>query len=81
MTMMTGSLGADKRRALRLLGASGPQGLALTAMHAHGFTIDILATLVRDGLATTEPEIPRIGGGPKIARMRLTEAGRRALAE
>jgi len=49
-------------------------------MLAHGFTIPQIAELVRDGLATATPE--RVRAAKKtmeIARVRITEAGRRAL--
>ena len=49
---------------------------------AHGFTIDLLVELVRSGLATAQAERVVAGGrAMEIARVRITDAGRRALAK
>jgi hypothetical protein len=50
-------------------------------MFAHGFAIDFLVELIRAGLATAKVERV-VAGGKTIegARVRITEAGRRALA-
>jgi hypothetical protein len=50
-------------------------------MLAHGFSVSQIVELVRDGLATASAE--RVVTGKlklEIARVRITEAGRRALA-
>ena len=50
-------------------------------MLAHGFNIDMLARLVHDGLATAHREPVRVDGRMiKVARVRITNAGRIALA-
>jgi hypothetical protein len=70
----------DRRRALELL-ASCRDGCAEAIMLAHGFTVAQIVELVRDGLATATAE--RVVAGNRtieIARVRITEAGRRALA-
>jgi hypothetical protein len=70
----------DRRRALELL-ASCRDGCAEAIMLAHGFTVAQMVELVRDGLATATAE--RVVAGNRtieIARVRITEAGRRALA-
>jgi hypothetical protein len=73
------SLNADRRRALALL-AGSPDGCTEAVMLAHGFKLDLLVELVRDGLATTKPERMRVGGREiAVTRVRITEAGRRAL--
>jgi hypothetical protein len=55
------AVSGDQRRALRLLAGS-----ALSAteamMLAHGFTDEMLARLVRDGLATASPGSIHAGG-------------------
>jgi hypothetical protein len=49
-------------------------------MLAHGFTIPLMVELVRAGLATATAERMVAGGkAMEIARVRITEAGRRAL--
>ena len=45
------AVSGEQRRALRLL-AGAPLGATEAMMLAHGFTEQILARLVRDGLAT-----------------------------
>jgi hypothetical protein len=51
-------------------------------MLAHGFTIAQVVELVNAGLATTTAERCVAGGrSTEIARVRITEAGRRALTE
>jgi hypothetical protein len=50
-------------------------------MLAHGFTDEMLARLVRDGLATGSPgSIHASGRSMKVTWLRITDAGRRALA-
>lgn len=69
----------DRRRALELLAAS-PGGLPEAIMLANGFTVQQLAELVRAGLATAASERVRAGRDTaEVPRMRITEAGRRAL--
>lgn len=69
----------DRRRALELL-ASCRDGCTEAIMLAHGFTIPLMVELVRAGLATATAERMVAGGkAMEIARVRITEAGRRAL--
>ena len=71
----------DRRRALELL-ASCRDGCTEALMLAHGFTVSQMVNLVRDGLATAHTE--RMVGGSRatieVAHLKITEAGRRALA-
>jgi hypothetical protein len=69
----------DRRRSLELL-ASCRDGCTEAVMLAHGFTIAQMVELVRAGLATATAE--RVVAGSKmieVARVRITDAGRRAL--
>jgi hypothetical protein len=51
-------------------------------MLAHGFSIDMMVELVRAGLATARAERVVAGGKPiEVARVRITDAGRRAIGE
>jgi hypothetical protein len=71
----------ERRRALELLAAS-PDGCSEAIMLAHGFTVDFLVALIRTGMATRQPERVVAGGrAMEVARVRITEVGRRALAE
>jgi hypothetical protein len=70
----------DRRRALELL-ASCDDGCTEAIMLAHGFTTAQMVELVRAGLASVSDE--RFVAGHitvEIARVRITEEGRRALA-
>ena len=69
----------DGQRALELL-ASCPDGCPEALMIAHGFSIEQIVRLVRDGLATASAERVRAGRETlEVARVRITDAGRRAL--
>jgi hypothetical protein len=70
----------DQRLVFRLL-AAAPNGATEAIPLAHGFTIDMLTVLVRDGLATATPETVHAGKRPiEVVRVRITDAGRLALA-
>ena len=67
-------------RALELL-ASSRDGCTEAIMIAHGFTVPQMVELVRTGLATTHTRSAIAGRRTiKIAYMKITEAGRQALA-
>jgi hypothetical protein len=70
----------ERRRALQLL-ASSPSGVAAELLVlAHEFSRDMLAGLVLAGLATVVAETLQADGPTiKIERIRITEAGRRAI--
>ena len=71
----------DRRRALELLAASH-DGCTEAIMAAHGYSVEQLVELVRSGLASATPE--RVVAGKRamqITRVRITDAGRRALEE
>ena len=51
-------------------------------LEAHGFKIELLVELVRVGLATASTERMLASGRPiEITRLKITGAGRRALAQ
>jgi hypothetical protein len=80
MAMRKRGISDEHRRALRLL-ARNSKGHTEAIMLAHGFTIAMLTVLVRDGLATATLETLRTGKRPiEVIRMRITDAGRQALA-
>jgi hypothetical protein len=64
-----------RRRALHLLYGS-PDGCTTNVLLMHGITLDVVADLAETGLATLEQE--SVAGD---AAVRITEAGRRALAQ
>jgi hypothetical protein len=70
----------DRFRALELL-ASSREGCTEAIMIAHGFTVPQMVELVRTGLATTHTRRAIAGRRTiEIAYMKITEAGRQALA-
>jgi hypothetical protein len=74
-------LSAEKRRALEMLADAGLRGCTGATLIEHEFKIDMIADLVRDGLATAHRETMWAGHRKiKVARVRITEAGRRVLA-
>jgi hypothetical protein len=70
----------EQRRALRLL-ARSPTGHTEAMLQAHGFTNQMLATLVRDGFAAATLQTVHLGKRPlEVVRMQITDAGRQAIA-
>jgi hypothetical protein len=72
------TLSADQRGALEMLAVWGCCTGA--TLFAHGFNVDMLAGLVRDGLAVARREPVKVDGRMiNVARVRITNAGRIAL--
>jgi hypothetical protein len=70
----------NQRAALVMLAGSGPRGATESIMAMH-FAVDLLAGLVRQGLASVAPESMQAGGrAMTVVKMRITDAGQRALA-
>jgi TolB-like protein len=73
-------LSAEQRRALEILATAGLHGCTGAALFSRGFTIDMLADLVRDGLATARRETLKVGKRKiTVARVWITDAGQQAL--
>jgi hypothetical protein len=71
----------ERRRALELL-APCRDGCTETTMLVHGFSIDMMVELINSGLATVQTELFVASGYQgERARLRLTEAGRRAATQ
>jgi hypothetical protein len=72
-------LSPERRSALGILG-DAPRGLTEAMLMAYGFRTDLIADLVRDGLATMRSESVQAGGRRiDVRRVRITNAGRRAI--
>jgi hypothetical protein len=72
-------LSAEQRRALAMLAGTALRGATEAIMTAH-FGVELLAGLVREGWASVDVQSARAGGKAiKVVRMRITDAGRRAL--
>jgi hypothetical protein len=74
-------LSTEQRQALELLAADPHGATEELLVLAHGFDSDMIAGLVRRGLATAQRESMKAGGKTiEIVRIRITGAGRDALA-
>ena len=73
-------LSQEQRRALELI-AETPRGCTEdTILVVHGFQSTVLGGLIRDGLATSKPELVDASGRLiKVVRVNITDAGRQAL--
>jgi hypothetical protein len=71
------TVSAEQRRALQILAVAGLLGCTGAS---HGFSIGMLADLVRNGLATARRETMKVGKREIIvARVWIAEAGQRAI--
>jgi hypothetical protein len=71
----------EERRLLEMLAGSA-DGTTDALLTAHGFKLDVLIRIVSAGLATATPERVFAGAKPvEVTRVRITDAGRRALAD
>ena len=77
--------GPQPRRTLELLSllASSPHGATEALLvRVHGFDNDMIAGVVRAGLAIAERETMKAGAKPvDVVRLRITAAGRKAIEE
>jgi hypothetical protein len=74
------TLSEDQRGALEMLVES--RCCTGETLLARGFNVDMLAGLVRDGLATARRELVKVQGRMvKVARLRITNAGRSAIED
>jgi hypothetical protein len=73
-------VGREHIRALAIL-AENPDGYTRAMMLGHGFSLALTASLIRAGFATDHVPNRSSSGGVPVARVRITDAGRQALAE
>jgi hypothetical protein len=73
------SLLDTQRAALQML-AKSPRGYSLPTVIARGFTFEMLQGLVRAGFATAPRDTVGTGKS-KLAHLRITDMGRKALAK
>jgi hypothetical protein len=81
-TSSVGHVSHEQRRALKKL-AGTPRGLTEHLLMAHGFSVEMLSGLVRAELAAVVTELVREPRGViyMIERIRITDAGRRAIKD
>ena len=73
-------LSVDQRQALEMLADAGALGCTLDMLIANGFPAEMLADLVRDGLATMQGDTVMLGGRAiEVIRVQITAAGRSAI--
>jgi len=76
----TRRLKAEQRRALQMLAGSGPSGATEAIMLAHGFSDELLDGITRVGLVVVTTGTVRAGERIlSVRRLRITEAGRKAI--
>ena len=76
---MSDYVSATRNRVLRLL-AEHPNGCTGAVLLAHGFSLKLLNELIGAGLATASTErMMRGSKSVEILRVKITDAGRRAL--
>jgi hypothetical protein len=69
-------LTGEQISALKML-AGSPNGCTEPILRAHGFTVGLLASLVRKGFAVATPEMVQAGGRTLgVVRLAITETGR-----
>jgi hypothetical protein len=73
---MDRNLTSTRRRALEMI-AGTPNGCSEAVLRTHGFGVMLLAGLMWAGFANADVETTQAGGR---VRMRITDAGKRALA-
>ena len=80
MAPRTRHLGGEQRRALEILADAGLRGCTGATLLGQGFHIDMTTDLVKDGLAAAHRETMGVGSRKiRVARIRITDAGRRTL--
>ena len=73
---------AALRSCCELLATSPHGATEALLVRAHGFNGDMIANLVRAGLAIAQRETMKAGAKPiEVVRVRITDAGREALKE
>jgi len=75
------ALSPEQYRALKMIADAGQNGCTEHALAAQRFEINMIAGLIRDGLATVWPQRVRVGRGViDVARVGIKDEGRQALA-
>jgi hypothetical protein len=78
--VVTPSLSRNHVRALRVL-AGSPPGCTEAVMLAHGFTSELLNELIMRGMASASAGQMMVAGRVmQVIRLRITAAGRKAIA-
>ena len=75
-------ISTEQRRALEMLADAESRGSTIEMLIEDGFPAEMLADLVRNGLASMQGDTVKVGGRAiEIIRVQITDAGRRAIEE
>jgi hypothetical protein len=75
-------ISAEQRRALEMLADAESRGNTIEMLIEDGFPAEMLADLVRNGLASMQGDTMKVGGRAiEIIRVQITDAGQRAIDE
>jgi hypothetical protein len=70
----------DKQRAVLQMLATSPRGYSLPTMRARGFAFEMLQDSVSAGVAAVQRDAVGVGK-TKLAHLRITAVGRKAIVE
>ena len=75
-------INTEQRRALEMLADAESRGNTIEMLIEDGFPAEMLADLVRNGLASMQGDTMKVGGRAiEIIRVQITDAGQRAIDE
>ena len=75
-------ISAQQRRALEMLADAESHGSTIEMLIEDGVPAEMVADLVRNGLASMQGDTVKVGGRAiEIIRVQITDAGRRAIEE
>jgi hypothetical protein len=73
-------ISTEQRRALEMLADAESRGSTIEMLIEDGFPAEMLADLVRNGLASMQGDTVKVGGRAiEIIRLQITDAGQRAI--
>jgi hypothetical protein len=75
-------ISTEQRRVLEMLADAESRGGTIEMLIEDGFPAEMLADLVRNGLASMQGDTVKVGGRAiEIIRVQITDAGQRAIEE
>jgi hypothetical protein len=75
-------ISTEQRRALEMLADAESRGSTIEMLIEDGFPAEMVADLVRNGLASMQGDTVKVGGRAiEVIRVQITDAGQRAIEE
>jgi len=75
-------ISTEQRRALEMLADAESRGSTIEMLIEDGFPAEMVADLVRNGLASMQGDTVNVGGRAiEVIRVQITDAGQRAIEE